>query len=141
MIYRGENVMLGYAERRDDLSRGDDLCGVLATGDLADIDAEGYYRLIGRRRRFLKIHGNRVNLDEVEQALENRTGEMTAATGDDDCLHVYIPLTLDAESMREALMELFRLHHSCFQIHTVETIPFTAAGKKDYARLAEELNE
>jgi acyl-CoA synthetase (AMP-forming)/AMP-acid ligase II len=43
LICRGENVMMGYASKREDLAKGDDLQGVLATGDLGYRDADGFF--------------------------------------------------------------------------------------------------
>ena len=42
LIYMGPNVMMGYAECREDLAKGDELQGILRTGDLAREDADGY---------------------------------------------------------------------------------------------------
>src|SRR5690606_27190654 len=35
LIYRGRNVMMGYAERAEDLTKGDECNGLLHTGDAA----------------------------------------------------------------------------------------------------------
>src|SRR5208283_5186684 len=64
IIYRGPNVMMGYAERPEDLALGDDLRGVLPTGDLGYLDDEGYLFVTGRNKRIGKLFGLRVNLDE-----------------------------------------------------------------------------
>ncbi|PJK05240.1 phosphatase [Lysobacteraceae bacterium NML71-0210] len=50
LIYRGPNVMLGYAETRADLALGDCQQGELRTGDLARQDDDGYfYRGLGSK--------------------------------------------------------------------------------------------
>ena len=67
LVYYGDNVTLGYAESGNDLIKGDERSGVLHTGDLAQFDEDGYYYIVGRMKRFLKIYGNRVNLDETEE--------------------------------------------------------------------------
>ncbi len=66
VIYRGPNVMLGYAERRAELARGDDLGGVLPTGDLGRLDDAGRLWITGRKKRIAKVFGMRLNLDELE---------------------------------------------------------------------------
>ncbi len=38
LVYKGPNVMMGYATCRKDLATGDELCGKLQTGDLAYAD-------------------------------------------------------------------------------------------------------
>ena len=69
LVYYGDNVTLGYAQSREDLAKGDERHGRLETGDMAKRDADGFYFVVGRKKRFLKIFGNRVNLVEVEDLL------------------------------------------------------------------------
>lgn len=68
LVYSGPNVMMGYAETREDLARGHDLTE-LRTGDLGRQDADGLWRVVGRRSRFAKVLGLRVDLDRVESGL------------------------------------------------------------------------
>ena len=69
VVYEGPNVMLGYAMSRADLDKGDEMNGRLETGDLGRVDAEGFLYLTGRTKRFAKIAGYRLGLDEIEQEL------------------------------------------------------------------------
>src|SRR5205085_377478 len=71
VIYRGPNVMMGYAETAAELARGDDNGGRLATGDLGYLDADGDLWLTGRSKRIGKVFGVRVQLDDLERALAN----------------------------------------------------------------------
>src|SRR5205809_871147 len=48
LIYSGPNVMVGYADSRLELAKGDGLQGILQTGDLARRDEDGYYYITGR---------------------------------------------------------------------------------------------
>ena len=89
--YAGENVSLGYAEEAKDLAKGDENQGVLLTGDMAKVDEDGFYWLVGRKERFLKIFGNRINLDEAENILKTRFCDVDlACSGVDDKIHVYV---------------------------------------------------
>ena len=90
IVYNGENVMLGYAENRNDLCKGDELDGLLYTGDLGYKDEDGFFYVTGRMKRFIKIFGLRINLDEVQKMIENHFGISAACTGKDDLLKVLV---------------------------------------------------
>lgn len=67
LVYAGPNVMMGYAERRADLATAAEL-DELHTGDLARID-DGIVEIVGRRSRFAKLFGQRIDLDRVQTLL------------------------------------------------------------------------
>lgn len=66
LIYGGPNVMMGYATSPDDLRLGAEISD-LPTGDLAREVAPGVFEMAGRRDRFAKIFGLRLDLDEIER--------------------------------------------------------------------------
>ena len=68
LIYSGPNVMMGYAEAPADLAGGPELCE-LHTGDLAREAAPGVFEVVGRKSRFAKVFGLRLDLDEIERRL------------------------------------------------------------------------
>ena len=67
----GPQVMLGYATCPQDLALGRTI-NELRTGDLARIDADGRLDITGRRGRFAKVFGLRLDLERVESALQQR---------------------------------------------------------------------
>jgi acyl-CoA synthetase (AMP-forming)/AMP-acid ligase II len=137
IVYRGPNVMMGYAETRSDLARGDDLGGVLRTGDLGHLDGEGFLFVTGRTKRIGKVLGMRVNLDEIEARLRSRGPTAVVATDDGLSIHCeYGNPALYADLARGLAREL-RADERCFQFRYVAEIPLTANGKVDYPRLAE----
>ncbi|MDK1251142.1 AMP-binding protein [Cronobacter dublinensis] len=136
LIYYGPNVCLGYAQERACLARGDDLNGRLATGDLARRDAQGVYTIVGRKKRFLKVFGNRVGLDELEQLVKNRFVGLDCATGGvDDRITLYLTDEAQAETVKSWLAQTCQLHHSAFRVVILAAIPKNAAGKTLYAQL------
>ncbi len=144
IVYRGPNVMLGYAERRDCLSRGDDLQGVLRTGDLAVRDAEGYFSIVGRKKRFIKAFGHRINLDELERLIERNMPVRAACLGRDNRLWVGYTAADEgspppvAAEMRDYLCRTLQLHPEAICVRQVGTIPHTSSGKKDYPSMEAE---
>ncbi len=91
LVYEGSNVTLGYASCLEDLAKGDERGGILQTGDMAKRDADGYYYITGRKKRFLKMFGKRVNMDEIERLIRAQyDGIGAACTGEDDHLKVFV---------------------------------------------------
>ncbi|MDX3106383.1 AMP-binding protein [Nonomuraea angiospora] len=135
VVYHGPNVMMGYAETAADLARGDDLGGVLRTGDLGRLDSEGFLYLTGRLKRIAKIFGVRVNLDDVERLL--RGSVPVAATSGDDRVTVWAE-GLDAAGRAGLARRLgaeLRVHWSGFDVRAVDSLPLLATGKIDYRAL------
>jgi long-chain acyl-CoA synthetase len=136
LIYSGPNVMLGYAESRDDLSKGDELHGVLNTGDLARQDTDGFFYVTGRMKRFLKMFGKRFNLDEVEQIMQGRFGFPTACFGRDDLLMLAIEAgNENADAVIAMLSETFGVPKNAVRVEAVGELPRTIRGKIDYQAL------
>jgi acyl-CoA synthetase (AMP-forming)/AMP-acid ligase II len=136
LVYAGPNVMLGYAECREDLSKGDELHGVLATGDLAEKDADGFFYITGRMKRFLKLFGKRFNLDEVEHIVHRHIGFPVACFGRDDLLMVAIENQQAAAGVEEMLRKHFNLPATSIRVEIVSQLPRNARGKMDYQALA-----
>jgi len=137
LVYRGANVMMGYAESLEDLAKGDEMHGVLHTGDTVTKDEEGFFTITGRIKRFIKLFGLRINLDEVEKKLESVIHIPLACTGSDDKLIVAIEQPDKVEKVRSAIELLFKLHKSAFTVIIMEEIPRLANGKIDYTTLKE----
>ena len=67
LVYYGKNVFMGYANTPTDLTKPDENNGILKTGDIAKKDKQNFYYIVGRKKSFVKILGNRINLDEIEK--------------------------------------------------------------------------
>jgi acyl-CoA synthetase (AMP-forming)/AMP-acid ligase II len=134
IVFRGPNVMMGYAESAEDLSRGNETGGVLRTGDIGYRDADGYFYITGRLKRFAKLFGNRVNLDDVEAML--RSHQVTGVvTEHEDRLLIGVEGADPVEVSRIVCTEL-KVHHSAVSVLCLAAIPRNAAGKVLYPELA-----
>ena len=138
LIYYGENVAMGYARRLSDLSRGDEWRGRLATGDMVRRDRDGFYYITGRKKRFVKLFGNRVNMDEVERLLSAQfPGVGFACAGRDDLLCIYTDSrdpAIPAAALRY-ISEETRLSPKAFRVQVIDTIPKNESGKTLYSAL------
>lgn len=131
LVYAGTNVSLGYAETLSDLTSGDENEGVLQTGDLAYMDEDGYFFIVGRIKRMIKMHGNRISLDEVEHLLRAH-GHECVCTGTDDGLYVYT-LHDDRAAVKQIIKDM--MHIRGVTILRIDAIPRNESGKILYAAL------
>lgn len=138
LVYEGPNVTLGYAECGEDLIKGDERFGKLFTGDMAKRDSDGFYYIVGRKKRFLKVFGNRVNLDEMERMIKARFNSIDCACGGvDDNIYLFITDDKLKEDVRGFISEKTGLHFNAFTVKAIDQIPKNEAGKTLYARLEE----
>ena len=136
LIYEGPNVTPGYATRGEDLINSDERNGILHTGDMAKKDNDGFYTIVGRKARFLKIFGNRVNLDDLERMLRVAFPTADFACGGvDDALWVYVVNGAEDKVYKEFLSEKTGLNQSAFHIKRLDAIPRNESGKIKYNEL------
>jgi acyl-CoA synthetase (AMP-forming)/AMP-acid ligase II len=134
LIYRGANVMLGYVSDRVGLSQLEHPTQ-LHTGDLAYRNAQGLYVITGRLKRFIKIHGHRLSLDEVEQRLQ-QAGLDVRAAGRDERLVIAHRDADAAPAIQQQLTKL-GLQPRSYQLLWLQDWPLTANGKLAYELLLE----
>ena len=129
MVYRGENVTLGYATCQEDLLKGDENHGVMHTGDLAHRDADGCYFIVGRLKRFLKIFGLRIGLDEVENLIKSEYKIDCYCKGTDEKLIVLVTNPSVMEQLPAFIEEKTHLFHQNIEVQLVDAILRNEAGK------------
>lgn len=138
LVYSGPNVMLGYAEHPADLGLGRTI-DELHTGDLARQGDDGLYRITGRRNRFLKLYGLRLDLQRVESRLAGH-GVTAYCAGDDHTLVVAIEEvagpTPDPVTVRRRAAEVTGLPSSAIDVHLLAQLPRLPSGKPDYPAIA-----
>ena len=138
LVFEGENVTMGYAYCREDLEKGDENGGVLYTGDMARQDKDGYYYITGRKKRFLKLFGKRINMDEIEQMVKGKYDRINiACTGDDDHMRVYVEGKNEefCNQLENWLAEKTGIHPKGIQVKSISEIPKNDAGKTLYHAL------
>ncbi|GEB61295.1 AMP-binding protein [Streptomyces gardneri] len=132
LVYTGPNVMLGYARTPDDLALGR-TTDALRTGDLARRTEDGLYEIVGRRSRFLKILGLRVDPQQIE-ALLARHGLDVLCSGDDEHITLAVVRTpgWDERRIRRRVADAFGLPARAVRVHLLSELPRLATGKPDY---------
>lgn len=135
LCYRGKNVTLGYALSKRDLALGNERNGFLKTGDLAYRDNDGFYYIVGRTGRFLKLFGMRVGLDECEHIIKSRFPIECACVGTDEKMQVYITESEYREQVKEELVDKTKIVASAFEVKVIPVIPKSDVGKILYSKL------
>lgn len=140
---RGPNVMQGYYLFDSPGVLQPPADGWYGTGDVVEIDADGFVRILGRVKRFAKIAGEMVSLETVEQiACRASPGGQHAATlqSDPQRGENILLFTTDSALDREALLAAARELGSPElavprKIVTVAGLPLLGTGKTDYVTL------
>ncbi len=137
LIYKGENVMIGYASEISDLKTSS-INKELHTGDLAYFDKDGYFWITGRKKRFIKIFGNRVIMDDIESFLYEK-GFESSVIGMDDKLIIVLnnEENISSDDLVSLLSNFYKIHFSAIEVMRIDTIPRTSSGKTEYNKLSE----
>lgn len=140
LIYYGRNVSMGYALCREDFAKPDENRGKLATGDIGYRDEEGYLYISGRKKRFIKLYGKRISLDQIQDKLQEEfdSAEIACAGEDDKEIRVWIA-SAEAFARKDEIMQTFRekwgIRDSDVSIKQIDEIPRNSSGKTVYANL------
>ncbi|MBF6167711.1 AMP-binding protein [Streptomyces gardneri] len=128
LVYHGPNVMMGYATSADGLALGHTI-EALRTGDLARRTPEGLYQVVGRRSRFAKIFGLRIDLERLESRLAE--AGCTACCAADDT-HLVVAVETSRSDPTELAARLSGLPAAAVRSCQVERMPRLPNGKPDY---------
>ncbi len=133
LVYCGPNVMMGYAEDPSSLAEGSGP-HELRTGDLARQHSSGLFEIVGRRSRFAKLLGHRIDLDRVEDLLAAE-GRPVACTSDDGQLHVAV-IGGESALMRRRAARLTGLPPGLVSVRQYAELPRLPSGKINYPLLS-----
>ncbi|WP_206665750.1 AMP-binding protein [Pedococcus bigeumensis] len=135
LVYSGPNVMLGYAESGLDLARGREV-HELRTGDLARLGPDGLVEIVGRRSRFAKVVGLRIDLDQVERDLA-ATGHETHCVDLGDAIGVLVAAPGSGADVTQTVTRRHGIPASGVVVLDGSEAPRLATGKPDYPGMAE----
>ena len=139
LIYRGENVFLGYANSYKSLIKSDCQNGVLKTGDIAYVDRDGYFFLYGRIKRIAKIFGSRINLDDIERMLLLKNLK-AACISNDQKLFIFIQKLKKYDYVDSTFISrLVNIPSRFIELLKIDKFPLNKNKKLDYSKLKKEI--
>ena len=128
----GPSISTGYAASFSDLLKPH-IRRSLKTGDLAEIDDEGFIFIRGRISRFAKISGIRICLETVEADILHTLGLQVYAVSDDQFIYIASLIKLNARYVKKVV----KVHPSKIKLVMIPKIPRTPSGKINYAKILE----
>ncbi|MBL9139049.1 MAG: AMP-binding protein [Verrucomicrobiales bacterium] len=147
LLVRGPNVMRGYLNA-DANAKFQALGGWYDTGDIVNVDADGFAFILGRLKRFAKISGEMVSLTAVEDALAGafpqfglRCQVAVVAVPDDEKGERLIAASNESKLTLEDLRTVIRgkgFSNLCVprELRFVKEIPKLGTGKINHRELA-----
>lgn len=137
LLYSGPNIFGGYCKNHNDLNNFEKL-NWLKTGDLAYKDSQGFYYIKGRIKRFVKLFGKRINLDDLDNHCKTRFEGRTFATvglNDKKILIAYQGGIIELNEIKTFVKNKFDIHPSVIKEIHLEQIPLTSNGKPNFKEL------
>ena len=116
LVYKGKNVCMGYANHLKDLSLPDANKGILKTGDIAHKDSQGFYFIDGRKNRYVKIFGIRVNLSELESILLKKGIDTIMKESDENKIDIYFKNLLNVQKNIKYLSKITSFNQNVFNV-------------------------
>ena len=108
LVFKGNNVSLGYSKNLKDLEKGDENKSILYTGDIAFKDKDNFFYIVGRKNRFIKIFGIRYNLDDIEDILKKNKINAICLSKDDK-LNINLKKNFNEEKIKQILFDSFQI--------------------------------
>ncbi|MCL2144826.1 MAG: acyl-[ACP]--phospholipid O-acyltransferase, partial [Endomicrobia bacterium] len=145
LFVKGKNIMLGYLKEDNPGTIQPPQDGWYDTGDIVDIDEDGFVSIKGRAKRFSKIAGEMVSLSAVETAINKlwpQEAHAVVAIPDEKKGEQLVLFTtrkatvfneISAAFKQQGLSELFVPKN----IKILEKIPLMGTGKTDYVMLSQ----
>lgn len=147
VVVRGPQVMVGYQDRPED-NAVTLVDGWLRTGDIGTLDGDGYLSIVDRKKDMLIYKGYNVYPRDLEELLFAQPGVRGAAVvGRPDVAAGELPVAFvvapgaDGEALREAVNAQVTPYKKLRELHLVDAIPVSAAGKILKRELRERLQK
>jgi long-chain acyl-CoA synthetase len=149
LAVKGPQVMLGYWKNETETENVLTKDGWLLTGDVAKMDADGYFYIVDRKKDMIDVSGLKVYPREVEELLFTHPGVKEAAVvgmPDDyrgEAVSAYIVLKPEAKGKvtEEEIIQFCRANLSTYKaprkVAFVDDLPKTLIGKVLRRRLRE----
>jgi acyl-[acyl-carrier-protein]-phospholipid O-acyltransferase/long-chain-fatty-acid--[acyl-carrier-protein] ligase len=145
LVIKGDNIMLGYIKSDNPGVIQPPKDGWYETGDIVDVDENGFIFIKGRAKRFAKIAGEMVPMLTVENEIFLLWADgmhAVVAVPDEKRGEKLILFTTQTGASSSKILEYFKSKglpeiYVPRKIKIVETVPLIGTGKTDYVALTQ----
>ncbi len=145
---RGYNIMKGYYKMPEATAQAIDKEGWLHTGDLATVDKDGYYKIVGRIKDMIIRGGENIYPKEIEEFLYTHpkikdvqvVGVPSKKYGEEilACIILKEGEALSEEEVKEFVRGSIARHKIPSYVLFMDSFPTTASGKIQKYKLREQ---
>ena len=145
LAVKGPNIMLGYLNENGEISPTSGKLGLgwYDTGDLVEVDDDGFLAIIGRQKRFAKIGGEMVSLATIENFVQDTWPEfdhVAVAVEDPQRGEQIVLLTTKIDLQKSELIEAGKKRglapiYFAKKVFRIDEVPYLPTGKIDHSSL------
>jgi acyl-coenzyme A synthetase/AMP-(fatty) acid ligase len=151
LVVRGPSLALGYLAQPEQTAKafGQNPLNdrypdrVYNTGDVASFDEQGMLFFRGRRDNQIKYQGHRIELEDIEHAIEKLPGVdrcRCVFNAKRKLLHAFFEGTAQEKELSEKVRETLPSFMQPATLRHIDEMPLTKNGKVDRAQLADMLH-
>ena len=130
LIYKGNNVCMGYSHTYKDLNKKNNNNYVLNTGDIAYFDEDNF--IISREKKQIYKISITYKLDEIENIISQFGIENICSQGSNDEIIIFIKRKINEKNLKSYLSNYVKLNEKLFKIKYLKEFPMTENNKIDY---------
>ena len=105
----------------------------MRTGDIAKKDKDNFYYIVGRKDRYVKIHGNRINLVELEYIISDFGVQSLCQVEEENKITIFVKNLNEIEKLKEYLSKSTQLHPTTFIFKKINNFALNKNYKISYS--------
>jgi len=139
LICEGKNIFMGYSNNYLDLKKKSGP-SILMTGDLGYFDKNKFFYVTGRISKIVKIFGNRIDLEFLENKMVEK-GFKVACLSDDKKIFLFSEKMYNKKNLLSAAEKITNVNIGYLKTIKLKSFPRTTNNKISYMKLKEKIND
>lgn len=132
--FSGPGVFHGYCENYEELKDSKIYSNKMKTGDLGYFDNDGFFFITGRNNRISKVQGVRINLDELQLIMNQRSYEI-ACKESKEIIKIFYTKNYNIVNLLKVISKVTGLNINSFITKKIKKFPHNSSDKIDYNKL------